>query len=61
MKFTKEGIYLKKVFIMTASTGGGHNRAAKAIAEELEKRTFNGENIKCYIKDSFKLVNQAMD
>lgn len=61
MKFTKGGIYLKKVFIMTASTGGGHNRAAKAIAEELEKRTFNGENIKCYIKDSFKLVNQAMD
>ncbi|SFE66179.1 MGDG synthase family glycosyltransferase [Peptostreptococcus sp. D1] len=52
---------MKKVFIMTASTGGGHNRAAKAIAEELEKRTFNGENIKCYIKDSFKLVNQAMD
>lgn len=28
---------MKKVLIMTASTGGGHNRAARAIIEELEK------------------------
>ena len=52
---------MKKVLIMTASTGGGHNRAAKAIIEELEKRTFNGEEIECKIIDSFKLVNQAVD
>ena len=28
----------KKVLIMSASTGGGHNRAAKAMKEEIEKR-----------------------
>lgn len=27
----------KKVLIMSASTGGGHNRAAKAMKEEIEK------------------------
>ena len=52
---------MKKVLIMTASTGGGHNRAAKAIVEELEMRTFNGEKIECKIIDSFKLVNQTVD
>lgn len=52
---------MKKVLIMTASTGGGHNRAAKAIIEELEKRTFKGEKIECKIIDSFKLVNVAVD
>ena len=26
---------------MSASTGGGHNRAARAIKEELESRTIN--------------------
>lgn len=52
---------MKKVLIMTASTGGGHNRAAKAIVEELEIRNFNDEKIECKIIDSFKLVNQTMD
>lgn len=52
---------MKKVLIMTASTGGGHNRAAKAIAEELEKRTFKNEKIECKIIDSFKLINQTID
>lgn len=52
---------MKKVLIMTASTGGGHNRAAKAIIEELEKRTYKGHNIECKIIDSFKLVSTAMD
>lgn len=52
---------MKKVLIMTASTGGGHNRAAKAIVEEIEKRSFNGEKIECKIIDSLKLVNQTMD
>ena len=52
---------MKKVLIMTASTGGGHNRAAKAIIEELEKRTYQGHNIECKIIDSFKLVSTAMD
>lgn len=46
---------------MTASTGGGHNRAAKAIVEEIEKRTYDNEKIECKIIDSFKLVNQAVD
>lgn len=27
----------KKVLIMSASTGGGHNRAAKAMKDEIEK------------------------
>ncbi len=52
---------MKKVLIMTASTGGGHNRAAKAIVEEIEKRTHKNEKIECKIIDSFKLVNQAID
>lgn len=52
---------MKKVLIMTASTGGGHNRAAKAICEELTSRSFNGEVIECKIIDSFKLVNQSFD
>lgn len=52
---------MKKVLIMTASTGGGHNRAAKAIVEEIEKRTYHDEEIKCKVIDSFKLVNQTVD
>ena len=52
---------MKKVLIVTASTGGGHNRAAKAIVEELEKRAYMGHNIECTIIDSFKLVGSAMD
>ena len=51
----------KKVLIMSASTGGGHNRAAKAIKEELIKKTVNGSNIQCEIIDSLKLVNSTMD
>ncbi len=52
---------MKKVLIMSASTGGGHNRAAKAIVEEIEKRSYKGELIECKVIDSFKLVNQAVD
>ncbi|CEJ75383.1 glycosyl transferase family protein [[Clostridium] sordellii] len=51
----------KKVLIMSASTGGGHNRAARAIEEELIKKTVNGESIECKIVDSLKLVNTTMD
>ena len=51
----------KKVLIMSASTGGGHNRAARAIKEELIKKTIDGENIECEIIDSLKLVNTTMD
>ena len=47
----------KKVLIMSASTGGGHNRAAKAMKEEIEKRCINGEYITCEIVDSLKLIN----
>lgn len=51
----------KKVLIMSASTGGGHNRAARAIKEELESRTVDNMYIECEIVDSLKLVNNTMD
>ena len=51
----------KKVLIMSASTGGGHNRAARAIKEELESRTIDNMPIECDIIDSLKLVNNTMD
>lgn len=51
----------KKVLIMSASTGGGHNRAAKAMKEEIEKRCINDEYITCEIVDSLKLINTTMD
>jgi processive 1,2-diacylglycerol beta-glucosyltransferase len=51
----------KKVLIMSASTGGGHNRAARAIKEELIRKTIDGESIECKIIDSLKLVNTTMD
>ena len=46
---------------MSASTGGGHNRAARAIKEELESRTIDNMSIECEIVDSLKLVNNTMD
>lgn len=52
---------MKKVLIMSASTGGGHNRAAKAIQEELELKNINGEPIECKIIDSLKLINNFTD
>ncbi|MGL5346394.1 MAG: MGDG synthase family glycosyltransferase [Peptostreptococcaceae bacterium] len=52
---------VKKVLIMSASTGGGHNRAARAIKEELENKTIDGLPIQCEIIDSLKLVNNTMD
>ena len=51
----------KKVLIMSASTGGGHNRAARAIKEEYRKQTIDGIPIECEIIDSLKLVNNTMD
>ncbi|MGL4797158.1 MAG: MGDG synthase family glycosyltransferase [Paraclostridium sp.] len=51
----------KKVLIMSASTGGGHNRAARAIKEELTQKVIDGETIECEIIDSLKLVNTTMD
>ena len=51
----------KKVLIMSASTGGGHNRAAKAMKDEIEKKCIDGENITCEIIDSLKMVNTTMD
>ena len=51
----------KKVLIMSVSTGGGHNRAARAIKEELESRTIDTMSIECEIVDSLKLVNNTMD
>ena len=52
---------IKKVLIMSASTGGGHNRAARAIKEELESRTIDNMSIECEILDRIKLVNNTMD
>ena len=52
---------IKKVLIMSASPGGGHNRAARAIKEELESRTIDNMSIECEIVDSLKLVNNTMD
>lgn len=52
---------IKKVLIMSASTGGGHNRAARAIKEELESRTIDNMSIECEIVYSLKLVNNTMD
>lgn len=52
---------IKKVLIMSASTGGGHNRAARAIKEELKSRTIDNMSIECEIVDSLKLVNNTMD
>lgn len=46
----------KKVLILSASTGGGHNRAAKALTQELGKI-----NINCNIIDSLKMVNRMVD
>lgn len=51
----------KKVLIMSASTGGGHNRAARAIKEELSTKIIDGSPIECEIIDSLKLVNSTMD
>ncbi|SHK17073.1 MGDG synthase family glycosyltransferase [Tepidibacter formicigenes] len=47
---------MKKVLILSASTGGGHNRAAKAIQTELLNK-----NIECEIVDSLKFVSPTMD
>jgi processive 1,2-diacylglycerol beta-glucosyltransferase len=46
---------------MSASTGGGHNRAAKAMKDEIEKKCIDGEHITCEIIDSLKLINTIMD
>ena len=51
----------KKVLIMSASTGGGHNRAARAIKEELTNKSVNGITIDCESIDSLKIVNGTMD
>lgn len=46
----------KKILILSASTGGGHNRAARAIEEELSKL-----DIDCEIIDSLKFVSKMVD
>ena len=51
----------KKVLIMSASTGGGHNRAARAIKEELTNKSIDGITSDCEIIDSLKIVNGTMD
>lgn len=49
-------IMKKKILILSASTGGGHNRAARAIEEELSKL-----DIDCEIIDSLKFVSKMVD
>lgn len=51
----------KKVLILSASTGGGHNRAARAIKEEINKKIIDGKEIECEIIDSLKFVHNMMD
>ena len=51
----------KKIIILSASTGGGHNKAAMAIKNEIEEHNINGEKIECEIIDSLKLVNIVVD
>lgn len=46
----------KKVLVLSASTGGGHNRAAKALRESLATR-----EIDCLIVDSLKIINRLVD
>lgn len=46
----------KKILILSASTGGGHNRAARAIEEELLKL-----DIHCEIIDSLKFISKVVD
>ncbi|MDO4720851.1 MAG: glycosyltransferase [Peptostreptococcaceae bacterium] len=46
----------KKVLILSASTGGGHNRAARALTEELQAL-----NIDSRIVDSLKAVHKTVD
>ncbi len=46
----------KKVLILSASTGGGHNRAARAVKEEVEKL-----GLECKIVDSLKFVSKMVD
>ncbi|KXZ40788.1 processive 1,2-diacylglycerol beta-glucosyltransferase [Alkalithermobacter thermoalcaliphilus JW-YL-7 = DSM 7308] len=47
---------MKKVLILSASTGGGHNRAAKALQDALSSR-----NIQSEIIDSLKFVSPTVD
>ena len=51
----------KKVLIMSASTWWFHNRAARAIKEELTNKSIDGITIDCEIIDSLKIVNGTMD
>lgn len=49
----------KKIMILTASTGGGHNKASKAIQEELKKLNIDSEIVDCF-KD-VGTVGKALD
>lgn len=42
----------KRVLILSANTGGGHNSAAKALQEELE-----GRGVDCFIEDGLRFVS----
>lgn len=46
----------KNVLILSASTGGGHNRAARALMEEL-----TALDISSKVVDSLKIVNSVVD
>ena len=46
----------KKVLILSASTGAGHNRAARAVQEEIE-----AQGMSCIVVDSLKFVSKMVD
>lgn len=46
----------KKVLILSASTGGGHNRAARALTEELQALDIDSR-----VVDSLKAVHKTVD
>lgn len=49
----------KKIMILTASTGGGHNKASRAIQDELNKLNIDSEIVDCF-KD-IGTVGKALD
>lgn len=51
----------RKILIMTASTGGGHNRAARAIEEELLNISNDKLELDVKIVDSFRFINTFVD
>ena len=52
---------MKKALILTASFGGGHNKAANNIKEKLEQRGFEVNEIDLLKEISEKLDNYLLE